>query len=86
MARTEQWVDGEGKTFKSKQKWRFRCCDCGLTHDVVLVSGRGVVGMAVKRNNRATAAAHRERRKAEKAAREESDRFQNEFPDPPCLV
>lgn len=66
MARTEIWIDGEGKSFLSGQKWRFRCCDCGLTHDVCLVTDKDepdLIGMAVRRNNRATAAARRKKQR-----------------------
>jgi hypothetical protein len=55
--------DYEGWQVKSKQKFRIACCDCGLVHDVVLVSGRGVVGIASARNNRATSARRRGKRK-----------------------
>lgn len=47
-------VDGVGFSMKSKERFRLACCDCGLVHDMVLVSGRGVVGVAMKRNKRAT--------------------------------
>lgn len=53
--RYKQVVDGEGFQVKSKGITRWACCDCGLVHDIVFVSGRGVVGIAAKRNNRATA-------------------------------
>jgi hypothetical protein len=55
-------TDGEGWSVKSKQKFRIACCDCGLVHDMVLVAGRGVVGIASERNNRATAARRRKRK------------------------
>ena len=46
----------KGVSWKAGEKFRFVCCDCGLTHDVVLMPGRDVVGMAMKRNQRATIA------------------------------
>lgn len=54
-------IDGEGVEFKSKVIWKFMCCDCGLVHDMVLVAGRkgSPIGLAARRNNRATAAARR---------------------------
>lgn len=53
-------VDGEGISLRSSQVFMFACCDCGLVHDIALVARRGGhIGMAVKRNKRATA----ERRK-----------------------
>jgi hypothetical protein len=64
MAKYIQIVDGEGFTVPKGEKWRFACCDCGLVHDVVLVPGRKEIGMAVRRNNRATA----QRRKPKPAA------------------
>lgn len=54
-----QRKDGEGFTVKSKTLTRWQCCDCGLVHDLVFVSGKGVIGVAAKRNNRATAAVRR---------------------------
>jgi hypothetical protein len=54
-AKYKQRHDGEGFTVPSKQVYRIACCDCGLVHDFVFVAGRGVVGIAAKRNSRATA-------------------------------
>ena len=34
---------------------RWACCDCGLVHDIAFVVEGGVIGVAVHRNNRATA-------------------------------
>lgn len=52
--------DGEGVDLKSGQIFKFACCDCGLVHDMVIVSGKGRnVGLAMKRNKRATAAMRR---------------------------
>jgi hypothetical protein len=56
-----QREDGEGFEVPSGKVYRIACCDCGLVHDFVFVAGRGVVGVAAKRNNRATA---QRRRKA----------------------
>lgn len=56
-----QRFNGKGFTVPSKQPTRWRCCDCGLVHDIVLVSGRGVVGVAARVNKRATAASRRHR-------------------------
>ena len=54
-------IDGEGVEFKSKEMWKFMCCDCGLVHDMILVAGgKGTpIGLAMRRNKRATAAARR---------------------------
>jgi hypothetical protein len=54
-------IDGEGVEFKSKELWKFMCCDCGLVHNVILVAGRKgtPIGLAMARNKRATAAARR---------------------------
>ncbi len=51
-----QRYDGEGWAVKSGKVHRMACCDCGLVHDVVMVhENGGDIGIAVKRNNRATA-------------------------------
>jgi hypothetical protein len=55
-------VDGEGIAFKSGERFRFACCDCGLVHDMVLVAKGKDIGMAVKRNARSTAAMRRWKR------------------------
>lgn len=48
--------DGEGFEIPSGILCRLACCDCGLVHDIVIVSNdRKPVGFAAKRNNRATA-------------------------------
>lgn len=47
----------EGKVF------RLACCDCGLVHDFVLVPEGDLIGIAAKRNNRATAQRRRHRAK-----------------------
>lgn len=55
-ARYTQRYDGEGFTVPSGVIYRLACCDCGLVHDMVLVSEDGKpIGMAVRRNNRSTA-------------------------------
>lgn len=54
--------DGEGTTVLNKVPFRLACCDCGLVHDVAIVApirkGKEL-GLAVRRNNRATAARRR---------------------------
>jgi len=56
----EQLVDGVGTTIPSSKLIRFACCDCGLVHDMVLVSeDNKPIGMAVRRNARATAGRRR---------------------------
>lgn len=44
-------------TVNSRELFRLACCDCGLVHDVVIVGGRKgrPVGIAMRRNKRATA-------------------------------
>lgn len=56
MGRYKILVDEEGIELKSQEKFRFACCDCGLVHDMVIATRkRGEpVGLAVKRNRRAT--------------------------------
>ena len=57
--------DGEGFTIPSGVLYRLGCCDCGLVHDVVLVSsGKGKdIGFAARRNARATAQLRRKMKK-----------------------
>ncbi len=61
MAKYPRLIDGEGIELKSKETWKLMCCDCGLVHDMVLVAGRkgSPIGLAVRRNKRATASARR---------------------------
>ena len=48
--KTEQLIDCEGITLESNKPFAFSCCDCGLTHHMVIVSEDGKpVGFAVKR-------------------------------------
>jgi hypothetical protein len=61
-ARYTQRYDGEGFSVPSGTLYRIACCDCGLVHDMVFISADGKpVGIATRRNNRATA---QRRRKA----------------------
>ena len=57
MTRYKQRKDGEGFVVPLDQIYRLACCDCGLVHDVVLSYDpqTGELGMATRRNNRATA-------------------------------
>jgi hypothetical protein len=49
-------TDGEGWDVPSGQIYRIACCDCGLVHDFVFVSSNGEpIGIAARRNERATA-------------------------------
>jgi len=48
--KTEQLFDREGITLESAKPFAFSCCDCGLTHRMVIVSEDGKpVGFAVER-------------------------------------
>lgn len=48
--KTEQLIDREGITLESAKPFAFSCCDCGLTHRMVIVSEDGKpVGFAVER-------------------------------------
>lgn len=48
-------TDGEGVELESNVPFRFACCDCGLVHDMVIVSEDGKpVGFAIKRMQEAT--------------------------------
>lgn len=55
MAKYKQRRDGEGFEVKSGEINRIACCHCNLVHDMVFVSEDGKpIGIAAKRNNRAT--------------------------------
>lgn len=48
--------DEEGFEVPSGTLYRIGCCDCGLVHDFIFVSEDGKpIGIAARRNNRATA-------------------------------
>ena len=57
MTRYKQRKDCEGFVVPLDQIYRLACCDCGLVHDIVLSYDEqtGELGMAARRNNRATA-------------------------------
>jgi hypothetical protein len=56
MAKYKQRIDGESWSVPSGELYRIACCDCGLVHDFVFVSSNNKpIGIAAKRNNRATA-------------------------------
>lgn len=56
-----QRYDNEGFEIRSKVSYRWACCDCGLVHGIVFVAGRkgSPIGVAARRNERATAAKRR---------------------------
>jgi len=58
-ARYTQRHDGEGFEVPLGEVYRLACCDCGLVHDVAFAYEDGRLGMAVRRNNNATAARRR---------------------------
>jgi hypothetical protein len=54
--RYKQRKDGDSWTVPSETIYRIACCDCGLVHDFVFASEDGKpIGIAARRNNRATA-------------------------------
>lgn len=54
--KTEQMYDREGVTLESAKPFEFVCCDCGLTHRMVIASEDGKpVGFAVERDQARTA-------------------------------
>jgi hypothetical protein len=56
MSRYKQRKDYEGFEVPSATIYKIACCDCGLVHDFVFISEDGKpIGIAVRRNNRATA-------------------------------
>lgn len=64
MTRYIQRTDGEGFVVPLEELYRLACCDCGLVHDVVWAYDEKTkeLGMAVQRNNRATAQRRRRHR------------------------
>lgn len=56
-----QRKDGEGFEVPVGKLYRIACCDCGLVHDVVFAINGKKLGMAARRNNRATAARRRKK-------------------------
>ena len=50
-----QRANGQGFEVPLGKLYRIACCDCGLIHDVVWLYEKGRLGMAARRNNRATA-------------------------------
>lgn len=45
-----QMVDGEGITVNSNEIFLFRCCDCGLTHKMVIATEKDQeLGFAIER-------------------------------------
>jgi hypothetical protein len=61
MSRYIQRLDNEGWTEKSGVPFKLACCDCGLVHQVVIVADGEDIGIAARRDNRATG--QRRRRK-----------------------
>jgi len=60
MAKYVQRKDGEGFSVPSGTIYKIACCDCGLVHDFVFISEDGKeIGIAARRNNRATSARRR---------------------------
>lgn len=56
MAKYRKRQDGEGFSIPSGEVYRLGCCDCGLVHDMVFVTADGSpIGVAARRNPRATA-------------------------------
>lgn len=67
MSRYRQRHDCEGWAEPSGKPFKLACCDCGLVHQMVLISADGKpIGIAAKRDNRATAARRRGFRKLDK--------------------
>ena len=55
--------DGEGWDVKDGEIFKLECCDCGLVHRIVLVTGNPgeLIGIAAARDNRATAQRRRQK-------------------------
>lgn len=64
-------IDGEGLELEPHKRrkgvfelLKFMCCDCGLVHTMAFaIEKNGNLGIAMKRNTRATAAARRHKTK-----------------------
>lgn len=57
-----QRQDNEEIELKPKEIFRSACCDCGLVHDMaVAAEDNGNIGLAFRRDNRATAQLRRHR-------------------------
>jgi hypothetical protein len=58
MSRYTQHTDGEGFEIPNGQIYKLACCDCGLTHRIVILAPglpKGTpIGFAAERDNRAT--------------------------------
>lgn len=63
----DQIIEGEGFTMPARKSFKLACCDCGLVHEVALVSSkdRKNIGVAMKINRRSTG----QRRRYMKAAK-----------------
>ena len=48
-------LDGDSFEIKNKETFRLACCDCGLVHLVCGASDGKRIGIAMKRDKRATA-------------------------------
>ena len=58
-------IDGKAFEVEAGKVTRWACCDCGLVHDIVFVvdsEDASTIGVAARRNARATAARRRSRR------------------------
>lgn len=55
--------DGEGIAVQPGEILKLACCDCGLVHDVAFAYEDGEIGIALRRNNRATGQRRRWMRK-----------------------
>ena len=48
----EQLVDGEGISLQSNEVFRFKCCNCGLVHKMVIATEeQQEVGFAVEQES-----------------------------------
>jgi hypothetical protein len=64
-----QRFDGEGFSVKSGVRHKIACCDCGLVHVFVFVSEcGGRIGIAARRDERATKARRKRKSNAEARA------------------
>lgn len=81
MSKYTQRKDGEGWSVNSGQVFKLACCDCGLVHQIVLVVDGGSIGIAAKRDNRATA----QRRRKRTATTNHSSKMEREGLEPSLI-
>jgi len=56
LSQVEIDVQTSGKIIKiNAAQWNFKCCDCSLVHNVVIIPSKTKIKILMERDNRATA-------------------------------